>query len=190
MPSKKDEFGNWTLKGPCCDYRILNKILVTNRYVLPTPEDIFDNIKDAGVYPTLNLRWGFHQIRVAEEDVSKTPFWGPDGLYEWVVMPFGLKNAPVVFQKIMDKTLRGVRAFARCYIDDIIIFSKSHAKHKLHLQEVFQWLREKGIKCHSKKLRCAVNLTCPTLGTWYIGGSEPRRGDAVAASTTAAAAVA
>jgi hypothetical protein len=156
MPPKKDEFGNWTLKRPCCDYRMLNKVSVTDRYVLPTPEDIFDNIKDAGVYTTRNLRWGFYQVRVAEEDVLKTAFWGPDGLYEWVVMPFGLKNAPVFFQRIMDKTLRDVRAFARCYIDDIIIFSRSHAEHKVHLREVFQRLRAKGIECHPKKLRCAV----------------------------------
>jgi hypothetical protein len=67
-----------------------------------------------------------------------------------------LKNAPVFFLKIMDKTLRGVRAFARCYNDDIIIFSKSHAEHKLHLREVFQRLRKNSIKCHPKKLRCAV----------------------------------
>jgi hypothetical protein len=71
-------------------------------------------------------------------------------------MPFGFKNALVFFQRIMNKTLRDVRAFARCYIDDIIIFSKSHAEHRVHLREVFQRLREKGIKCHPKKLRCAV----------------------------------
>jgi hypothetical protein len=73
MPPK-DEFGNWTLKRPCCDYRMFNKVSVTDRYVLPTPEDIFDNIKDAGVYTTLDLCWGFHQVRVAEEDISKTAF--------------------------------------------------------------------------------------------------------------------
>jgi hypothetical protein len=66
-------------KRPCCDYCMLNKISVTDRYVLPMPEDIFDNIKDAGVYTTLDLRWRFHQVRVAEEDVSKTAFWDPDG---------------------------------------------------------------------------------------------------------------
>jgi hypothetical protein len=88
MPPNKDEFGNWTLKRPCCDYRMLNKILVTDRYVLPTPKAIFDNIKDARVYTILDLRWGFHQVRVAEEDVPKTAFWGLDGLYELVVMLF------------------------------------------------------------------------------------------------------
>jgi hypothetical protein len=82
MPPKKDEFGNWTLKRPCCDYRILNRISVTNHYVLPTPEDIFDNIKDAGVYRTLDLRWRFYQVRVAKEDVVQTAFWGLNGLYE------------------------------------------------------------------------------------------------------------
>jgi hypothetical protein len=102
MPPKIDEFGNWTLKRSCYDYRMLNKISVTDRYILPAPEDIFDNIKDAGVYTTLDLRWGFHQVRVAEADNPKTAFWGPDGLYEWVVMLFVLKNAPVFFQKIMD----------------------------------------------------------------------------------------
>jgi hypothetical protein len=67
-------------------------------------------------------------------------------------MPFGLKNAPVFFQRIMDKTLRDVRAFARCCIDDIVI--KSHAEHKVHLREVFQRLREKGIKCHQEAAIC------------------------------------
>jgi hypothetical protein len=99
MPPKKDEFGNWTLKRPCCDYRMLNKVSVTDRYVLPTLEDIFDNIKDAGVYTTLDLRWGFHQARVAEEDVPKTAFWGPDGLHEWVVMPLWIKERPGVLPK-------------------------------------------------------------------------------------------
>jgi hypothetical protein len=102
------------------------------------------------------LRWGFYRVRAAEEDVSKTAFWGPDGLYEYVVMPFGLKNAPVFFQRIMDKTLRDVRVFAKCYIDDIIIFSRSHAEHKVHLRGVFQRLRGKAIKCHPKKPRCAL----------------------------------
>src|SRR6476660_1343806 len=87
-------------------------------------------------------------------------------------MPFGLKNAPVFFQKIMDKTLRGVRTFARCYIDDIIVFSKSHAEHRVHLREVFQRLREKGIKCHPKKLDVLLRM----WRTWdiWLCPTEPR----------------
>jgi hypothetical protein len=79
-------------------------------------------------------------------------------------MPFGLKNSLVFFQKIMDKTLRGVRAFARCYVIDIIIFNKSHAEHKMHLREVFQRLREKGIKCHPRSYVVLLRM-CSTLGT-------------------------
>jgi hypothetical protein len=87
---------------------------------------------------------------------------------------FWIEERPVVFQKIMDKTLRGVRAFARCYIDDISIFSKSHAEHKMHLREVFHRLREKGIKCHPKKLRCAVK-DVSYLGHLVVpNGTAPR----------------
>jgi hypothetical protein len=76
MPQKKDECGNWTLKRPCCNYCMLNKVSVTDRYVLPTHENIFDNIKDAGVYTTLDLRLGFYQVRVAEEMfLIRGAFW-------------------------------------------------------------------------------------------------------------------
>jgi hypothetical protein len=79
---------------------MLNKVSVTDCYVLPTPEDIFDNIKDAGVYTTLDLRWGFYRVCVAEEDIPKTPFWGPGGLYEWVVMPgTWIEEHPGVFSE-------------------------------------------------------------------------------------------
>jgi hypothetical protein len=80
-------------------------------------------------------------------------------------MPSGLKNAPVFFQKIMDKTLRGMQAFARCYIDDIIIFSKSHVEYKLHLREVFQRLREKALSATPRSYGVLLRM-CPTLGTW------------------------
>jgi hypothetical protein len=102
MPPKKDENGNWTLKRPCVDYRALNSRTPTDHYPLPTPEEIFDALTDSTVFTTLDLRMGYHQIRIAEEDCCKTAFRCLDGLHEWTVVPFGLKNAPPFFQRVMD----------------------------------------------------------------------------------------
>ena len=92
MPPKKDENGNWTLKRPCVDYRALNARTPTDHYPLPTPDDIFDALSDSTVFTTLDLRMGYHQIRIAEKDCCKTAFWCLDGLHEWTVVPFGLKK--------------------------------------------------------------------------------------------------
>jgi hypothetical protein len=82
MPPKKDENGSWTLKRPCVDYRALNSRTSTDHYPLPTPEEIFDALADSTVFTTLDLRMGYHQIRIAEEDCCKTAFWCLDGLHE------------------------------------------------------------------------------------------------------------
>ena len=174
MPPKKDEHGNWTLKRPCGDYRGLNKVSIPDHYQLPTPEEIFDELAGSTWFTTLDLRWGYHQVAIAEEDVCKTAFWGHDGLYEWVVMPFGLKNAPAFFQRLMDTTLSAQREFCRCYIDDVIIHSKSFDEHLIHLRAVFERLRAKRIKCHPKKMRLAVR-TVPYLGHFIVpGGTAPQ----------------
>jgi hypothetical protein len=94
MPPKKDENRNWTLKRPCVDYRGINKVSLTDHYPLPTPEDIFDELADSDLFTSPDLKMGYHQIRIAEEDCCKTAFWCLDGLHEWTVVPFGLKNAP------------------------------------------------------------------------------------------------
>ena len=98
---------------------------------------------------------GYHQIRIAEEDCCKTAFWCLDGLHEWTVVPFGLKNAPPFFQRVMDKVLSRERYCARCFIDDVIVFSKSFDDHLQHLRAVLTRLRDKNIRCHPKKMRCA-----------------------------------
>jgi hypothetical protein len=98
MPPKKDENGNWTLKRPCVGYRALNSRTPTDHYPLPTPKEIFDALADSTVFTTLDLRMGYHQIRIAEEDCCKTAFWCLDALHEWTVVSFGLKNAPPFFQ--------------------------------------------------------------------------------------------
>jgi hypothetical protein len=108
------------------DYRALNSETPTDHYLRPTPEEIFDAFTDSTVFTTLDLRMGYHQIRIAEEDCCKTAFWCLDGLHEWTVVPFGLKNAPpAFFQRVMDQTLIREKHCARCFIDDVIIFSLS-----------------------------------------------------------------
>ena len=117
---------------------MLNEISITDHYMIPTPEEIFDDLAGSKWFTTLDLRWGYHQVAIAEEDCCKTAFWGHDGLYEWVVMPFGLKNAPAFFQRLMDKTLRAERAFSRAYIDDVIIHSPDNFDtHLAHMRAVF-----------------------------------------------------
>jgi hypothetical protein len=98
---------------------------------------------------------GYHQIRIAEEDCCKTAFWCLDGLYEWTEVPFGLKNTPPFFQRVMDQTLAREKHCARCFIDDVIIFSKTLKDHKQHLRQVFGRLRDKGVKCYPSKMRVA-----------------------------------
>jgi hypothetical protein len=156
MPPKKDENGNWTLKRPCVDYRALNSRTATDHYPLPTPQEIFDALADSTVFTTLDLRMGYHQIRIGEEDCCKTASWCLDGLHEWTVVPFGLKNAPPFFQRVMDQTLVGEKHCARCFIDDVIIFSKNLEHHKQHLRQVLGRLRDKGVKCHPSKMRVGI----------------------------------
>jgi hypothetical protein len=79
---------------------------------------------------------GYHQIRIAKEDCCKTAFWCLDGLHEWTVVPIGLKNAPPFFQRVMDQTLVREKHCARCFIDDVIIYSRNLEHHKQHLRQV------------------------------------------------------
>jgi hypothetical protein len=102
MPSKKDIYGNWTEKKMCGDYRRINKFTKSNRYAMPTPEENFEAIRHAKVFSTLDLRSGYHQIGLREEDKEKTAFWGidedgKDRLFQWKFLPFGLKNVPAKF---------------------------------------------------------------------------------------------
>jgi hypothetical protein len=153
MPPKKDENGNWTLKRPCVDYRALNSRTPTDHYPLPTPEETFDALTDSTVFTTLDLRMGYHQFRIAEEDCCKRAFWCLDDLHERTLVPFGLKHAPPFFQRVMDQTLVREKHCARCFINDVIIFSRNLDHHKQHLRQVLGRLRKKGVKCHPSKMR-------------------------------------
>jgi hypothetical protein len=157
MPSKRDIYSNWTEKRMCGDYRRINKFTKSDCYAMPTPEENFEAIRHTMVFSTLDLRLGYHQIGLREEDKEKTAFWGidedgKDRLFQWKFLPFGLKNAPTEFQRVMDQVFSGLE-FMRCYIDDIIVFSTSQKKHRAHLTEVFVRLRLHGLKLHPGKCR-------------------------------------
>jgi hypothetical protein len=106
MPSK-DIYGNWTEKRMCRDYRKINKFTKSDRYAMPTPKENFEAIGHAKVFNTLDLRLGYHQIGLREEDKEKITFWGidedgKDRLFQWKFLPFGLKNIPAEFQSFRE----------------------------------------------------------------------------------------
>ena len=118
---KKDEDGNYTDFRQCGDYMPLNQETTLDRYPLPNIEYIFNHIGGGTVFSKLDLRSDYHHMPLRVEDRTKTAFWGANRiLWEWLVVPFGLKNAPPYFQRRTDHTLRDLR-FCRYFIDDIII---------------------------------------------------------------------
>ena len=148
---KKDEEGNYTDFRQCGDYRPLNQETPLDRYPLPSIEDIFNQMGGGTIFSKLDLRSGYHQMPLRQEDRRKTTFWGANIiLWEWLVIPFGLKNAPPYFQRQMDHILRDL-PFCRCYIDDIIVWSKSTGEHIQHLEEIFKRFRGAGLKVHPGK---------------------------------------
>ena len=140
------------------DYRKLNSQTIPNRWPLPRIDDLLDSVRDARVFSLLDLRSGYHQIRLTPEDVPKSAFITPFGLYEFKVLPFGLSNAPAIFVKYMSKVLGPL--LGKCvvvYLDDILIFSDTPEQHLVHLEQVFQILSAN--KLFVKASKCALNRT-------------------------------
>ena len=137
----------------CIDYRELNKVTIKNRYPLPRIDDLFDQLQGASYFSKIDLRSGYHQLKVREKDVPKTAFRTRYGHYEFVVMPFGLTNAPAVFMDLMNRVCRPMLdKFVIVFIDDILIYSKSEADYKSHLREVLETLRKE--KLYAKFSKC------------------------------------
>ncbi|KAL0539843.1 hypothetical protein IC582_024064 [Cucumis melo] len=137
----------------CIDYRELNKVTVKNRYPLPRIDDLFDQLQGATVLSKIDLRSGYHQLRIKDEDVPKTAFRSRYEHYEFIVMSFGLTNAPAVFMDLMNRVFREfLDTFVIVFIDDILIYSKTEAKHEKHLRMVLQTLRDN--KLYAKFSKC------------------------------------
>ncbi|KAL0533851.1 hypothetical protein IC582_028122 [Cucumis melo] len=137
----------------CIDYRELNKVTVKNRYPLPRTDDLFDQLQGATVFSKIDLRSGYHQLRIKDEDVPKTAFRSRYGHYEFIVMSFGLTNAPAVFMDLMNRVFREfLDTFVIVFIDDILIYSKTEAEHEEHLRMVLQTLRDN--KLYAKFSKC------------------------------------
>ncbi|CAL2271230.1 unnamed protein product [Prunus armeniaca] len=130
----------------CIDYRQLNKVTVRNRYPLPRSDDLFDQLKGAKYFSKIDLRSGYHQLRIREEDVPKSAFRMRYGHYEFLVMPFGLTNAPTSFMNLMNRVFRPyLDHFVIVFIDDILVYSKTLEGHKKHLRLVLRTLRRKQL---------------------------------------------
>ncbi|KAL8134287.1 hypothetical protein AgCh_009360 [Apium graveolens] len=137
----------------CIDYRELNKVTVRNRYPLPRIDDLFDQLQGAKYFSKIDLRSGYHQLRVREEDVSKTAFRTRYGHYEFLVMSFGLTNVPAVFMDLMNRVFHDyLDKFVVVFIDDILIYSRSREEHEEHLRTVLEILRKR--KLFAKFSKC------------------------------------
>ncbi|MCO5604888.1 hypothetical protein L7F22_059062 [Adiantum nelumboides] len=141
----------------CVDYRSLNKITIKNRFPIPRIDDILDKLQGARIFSRIDLKSGYHQIRITPEDVHKTAFRTTFGLYEFLVMPFDLTNAPASFNRMMDRIFRPYRKFTGVFFDDILVFSETEEEHKKHLDIVFQELRKNELHINAKKSEFFLN---------------------------------
>ncbi|GJU24574.1 putative reverse transcriptase domain-containing protein [Tanacetum coccineum] len=137
----------------CIDYQELNKLTVKNRYPLPIIDDLFDQLQGSSVYSKIDLRSGYHQLRVREEDIPKTAFRTRYGHYEFQVMPFGLTNAPTVFMDLMNRVCKPyLDKFVIVFIDDILIYSKNKQEHEEHLKLILELLKKEEL--YAKFSKC------------------------------------
>ena len=135
----------------------MNRVTIKNRYPLPRIDDLFDQLKGARVYSRIDLRTGYHQLRVRETDIPKTMFRTRYGHFKFTVMPFGLTNAPATFMDLMNRVFKPyLDKFVVVFVDDILIYSQSEVEHEDHLRIVLQLLRDNQL--YAKFSKCAFWL--------------------------------
>ena len=137
----------------CIDYRQLNKFTIKNKYMLPRIDDLFDQLKGASIFSKIDLRSGYHQLRIKDVDVHKTAFRTRYGHYEFFVMSFGLTNAPAAFMDLMNRVFRPyVDQFFIVFLEDILVYSKDKESHDTHLRVVLETLRKEQL--YAKLSKC------------------------------------
>ncbi|GJT52324.1 putative reverse transcriptase domain-containing protein [Tanacetum coccineum] len=152
----------------CIDYRELNKLTVKNRYPLPRIDDLFDQLQGSSIYSKIDLRSGYHQLRVREEDIPKTAFRTRYGHYEFQVMSFGLTNAPAVFMDLMNRVCKPyLDKFVIVFIDDILIYSKSKKEHEEHLRQILKLLKKEEL--YAKFSKYWASPKTPTEIRQFLG---------------------
>jgi hypothetical protein len=143
--------GSWRF---CIDYRNVNSITIKNKYPLPIVDELLDELQGAAWFTNLDMRSGYHQIRVQPHNIPKTAFKTHHGHWEFRVMPFGLTNAPATFQEAMNSILRPLlRKHVMIFVDDILIYSKSFEEHVDHITQVFNILKQHNFLL--KKTKCS-----------------------------------
>jgi hypothetical protein len=175
---KKDE-----CRRLCIDYRSLNEVTIKNKYPSPRVEDLFDQMRGAKVFSKIDLRSGYHQLKIQLKDIQKTTFTSRYGLYDFTVMFFGMTNAPAYFMYLMNKVfMEYLDKFIMVFIDDILVFSQSEEEQEEHLRLVLSKLREHQL--YTKFSKCDFWLKEVSFhrhiitdsGNWNCSGSKQGSG--------------
>ena len=157
----------------CIDYRALNKKTLKNRYPIPRINEVMDELRGAWFFSKIDLRSGYHQIRVRELDIPKTAFRCHYGHFEFLVMPFGLTNAPATFQSCMNHIFRShLRKFVLVSFDDILIYNRTWEEHLQHIETMLRILEEQQF--YAKLSKCEFGLTEMLYMGHIIGVDEVR----------------
>ena len=174
---KKD--GTWRF---CVDFRNLNAVTVRDSFPLPRIDDLLHKVGQAAVFSKMDMQSGFHQVPMEPDSIETTAFSLPEAVegsshFEWIVMPFGLMNAPSTFQRLISKVLVGCESFTSAYIDDVLVFSQNEQQHQEHLRKVLQCLAQFNLRVKLKK--CSFfRQEMPFLGHVLMKGSvrvEPEK---------------